>query len=108
MGRSSIVPPDSVGGRIRKRRLELGLSQRALSGPSLSFSYVSLIEADERNPSIKALRLLAPRLGVSVLWLETGADDPARELASIVLAHTSGPLIPKAKRLARIVLQERL
>ena len=71
----------TVGERIRQRRLELGLSQRELVSEGVSYAHVSRLEANERQPSIKALRKLAPKLGVSPYWLETGEDDPAQALA---------------------------
>ena len=64
-----------IGQRIRARRLELGLSQRQLSQPGVSYAYISRLEAGTRTPSVKALRLLAPRLDVSVEWLETGEEE---------------------------------
>jgi transcriptional regulator with XRE-family HTH domain len=67
----------SCGERIRERRLELGLSQRDLAEPGVCFAYVSRIEAGARNPSVRVLRKLAPKLGVSVEWLETG-QEPTR------------------------------
>jgi hypothetical protein len=57
-----------------------------------------------RTPSIKVLRKLAPKLGVSVAWLETGMDDPAEELARLVIACNGGPLDPRACALAERVL----
>jgi transcriptional regulator with XRE-family HTH domain len=63
-----------IGQRIRARRLELGLSQRQLAQPGVSYAYISRLEAGTRTPSVKALRLLAPRLSVSVEWLETGQE----------------------------------
>jgi DNA-binding XRE family transcriptional regulator len=71
----------SVGDRIRERRLELGLSQRALASEGVSYAYISRFEASTRRPSTKALRKLAPKLAVSVYWLETGKQDPAEQLA---------------------------
>ena len=38
----------------------------------MSYAYVSRIEAGQRDPSLKALRVLARRLGVSLEHLETG------------------------------------
>jgi transcriptional regulator with XRE-family HTH domain len=64
---------ESIGARIRRLRLERGLSQRELSGPGVSYAYVSRIEAGQRDPSLKALRILARKLGVSLEHLETGA-----------------------------------
>src|SRR5256714_6513552 len=72
-----------MGARIRRLRLERGLSQRELSGPGVSYAYVSRIEAGQRDPSLKALRILARKLGVSLEHLETGAgvsESAEREL----------------------------
>jgi transcriptional regulator with XRE-family HTH domain len=94
----------AIGDRLRRARLDAGLSQRELSEPGVSYAYISRIEAGVRTPSIKVLRKLAPKLGVSVAWLETGMDDPAEELARIVIACNSGPLDPRARGLAERVL----
>lgn len=71
--------PETVGQRLRRLRIERGLSQRALSSRGVSYAYISRIEAGARTPSVKALRLLAQRLGVSVDYLETGRDLGAAE-----------------------------
>ncbi len=94
----------TVGDRIRQRRLELGLSQRELASEGVTYAYISRLEANARRPSIRALRQLAPKLGVTVHWLETGEDDPAEQLAQIVLEHRGRPLPQIATRLARKVL----
>jgi transcriptional regulator with XRE-family HTH domain len=49
----------TLGERLRQRRLELGLSQRDLSEPGISYAYISRLESDARTPSMKALRKLA-------------------------------------------------
>ena len=75
--------PETVGERLRRLRLERGLSQRDLSSPGVSYAYISRIEAGARRPSVKALRMLAKKLGVTPGYLETGsdlADSEAREL----------------------------
>ncbi len=94
----------TIGERIRKRRGELGLSQRQLACKGASYAYISRIEANQRRPSIRALRELASRLGVSVHWLETGRPDPAYELAQLVLEHKGAALPPRAAKLARQIL----
>ena len=73
----------------------------------MSYAYISRIEAGVRTPSVKVLRKLAPKLGVSVAWLETGRDDPAEELARLVVESNGGPLGPRAIALARRVLEVR-
>jgi len=73
------TPPEEmrvepIGVRLKRLRLDLSLSQRELSGPGVSYAYISRIEAGARTPSVKALRMLARKLGVSVEYLETGRD----------------------------------
>ena len=94
----------TIGDRIRQRRLELGLSQRELASEGVTYAYISRLETNARRPSIRALRQLAPRLGVSVHWLETGEADPAEQLAQIVLEHRGRPLPKESIPLARKVL----
>lgn len=42
----------------------------------MSYAYVSRIEAGARQPSLKAIRILAGKLGVSPEYIETGAEMP--------------------------------
>jgi transcriptional regulator with XRE-family HTH domain len=65
---------ETIGARLKRLRLQRGLSQRDLSSPGVSYAYISRIEAGARTPSVKALRKLAQKLGVSVEYLETGRD----------------------------------
>jgi len=74
---------ETIGQRLKRLRLERSLSQRELAAPGVSYAYISRIEAGTRQPSVKALRKLAAKLGVSADFLETGSElDPAgaREL----------------------------
>jgi tetratricopeptide (TPR) repeat protein len=66
--------PESLARRLRRLRTDRGLSQRDLSSPGVSYAYVSRIEAGTRQPSVKALRMLARKLHVSVDYLETGSE----------------------------------
>jgi len=68
------------------------------------YAYISRLEAGARMPSVKALRKLAPKLQTTVNWLETGREDPAHELAQLVLDRQGKPLPAEATRLARTVL----
>src|SRR5207247_4318363 len=65
---------EAIGARLKRLRLQRGLSQRDLSSPGVSYAYISRIEAGARTPSVKALRKLSQKLGVSVEYLETGRD----------------------------------
>lgn len=98
--------PATVGERIKARREELGLSQRELAVDGVSYAYISRIEADQRRPSVRALRKLASKLEVSVHWLETGELDPAEALAVLVLGHAGKPLPPRALKLAQRILKQ--
>ncbi len=95
----------TTGQRIRQRRRELGLSQRETACEGVSAAYICRIERGDRQPSMHALRALASRLDVSAHWLETGEDDPAEELARIVLDAPKGSLPGRAQTLARAVLR---
>src|SRR5712691_6513297 len=81
---------ETIGVRLKRLRLERGFSQRDLSSPGVSYAYISRIEAGARTPSVKALRKLARKLGVSVEYLETGnelreVDDRSIRLADAEL-----------------------
>src|SRR4051795_2416008 len=65
---------ETIGQRLKRLRAARGFSQRDLSSPGVSYAYISRIEAGARTPSVKALRKLAQKLGVSVEYLETGRD----------------------------------
>ena len=74
---------ETIGQRLKRLRLDRGLSQRELAAPGVSYAYISRIEAGTRQPSVKALRRLASKLGVTADYLETGSDldlDAEREL----------------------------
>src|SRR5437764_12019660 len=90
--RGPVGPPqdfraESIGERLKRLRLERGLSQRDLSSPGVSYAYISRIEAGARSPSVKALRMLARKLGVSVESLETGRDLGESEERELRLAE---------------------
>lgn len=71
------VTGETVGQRIRRLRLAKGMSQRQLAGPGVGYAYVCRIERGDRNPSIRALRYIAGKLGVDPEYLESGEAIPA-------------------------------
>src|SRR5437868_12790250 len=71
---SEVSSGETIGARLKRLRLDRGLSQRDLSSPGVSYAYISRIEAGARTPSVKALRMLAQKLQVSVEYLETGRE----------------------------------
>jgi transcriptional regulator with XRE-family HTH domain len=85
----SDLPPaagETIGQRLRRLRLERGLSQRELAAPGVSYAYISRIEAGTRQPSVKALRKLAAKLGVGPDYLETGSELGSEEHLELKLA----------------------
>jgi tetratricopeptide (TPR) repeat protein len=87
------MPPDlsspageTIGQRLKRLRLDHGLSQRELAAPGVSYAYISRIEAGTRQPSVKALRRLAAKLGVTADYLETGSQLGPEEQRELRLA----------------------
>jgi transcriptional regulator with XRE-family HTH domain len=80
-------PPETIGQRLRRLRRDRSLSQRELAEPGVSYAYISRIEAGTRQPSVKALRKLSRKLGVSTEYLETGSDVREEELRELRLAR---------------------
>ena len=79
-------PDESVGERLRRLRTERGLSQRQLAQAGISYAYISRLEAGDRRPSVRAIRVLARALGVTPEYLETGLDMPIAEQLELRLA----------------------
>ena len=71
---------ETIGERLRRLREERGLTQRDLIAPGVSAQYISKIERGQRNASVKALRKIAPKLGITAQFLETGSDIPDTEV----------------------------
>lgn len=53
---------ETLGQRVRRARLERGMSQQQLADPDLSKSLISLIENDRLRPSLKTLQKISERL----------------------------------------------
>ena len=74
-----------LGGRIRRARIERGLSQRDVAVPVLTPSYVSLIESGKRIPSSDALEHIAGVLGMDPLEIRTGRSPGAEAALELQL-----------------------
>src|SRR5438128_1739809 len=103
--------PEPIAVRLRRLRLERGLSQRELAGPGVSYAYISRIEAGQRRPSVKAIRTLARKLGISAQYLETGSMTTSEEDREIRLSDAElrlrlGEDFATAEDVLREVLQE--
>lgn len=77
---------ESIGERLYRLRRERGLVQQQLAGSGLSTAQISRIEAGKRQPSVRAIRLLARELHVSPEYLETGRAMTAAESLELRLA----------------------
>jgi tetratricopeptide (TPR) repeat protein len=108
---SQVSSAETIGARLKRLRLHRGFSQRDLSSPGVSYAYISRIEAGARTPSVKALRKLSQKLGVSVEYLETGrdirdVDDRELRLADAELELRLGDNTEDADRRLQAVLTE--
>jgi transcriptional regulator with XRE-family HTH domain len=84
---------ETVGQRIRRLRLERGLSQNQLAGPGVCSAHVCAIETGHRQAALQALRVIAARLGVIPELLETGRSQTISDhLAQVALRRTDGAL----------------
>jgi transcriptional regulator with XRE-family HTH domain len=108
---SDVSSIETIGARLKRLRLQRGLSQRDLSSPGVSYAYISRIEAGARTPSVKALRKLSQKLGVSVEYLETGrdireVDDRELRLADAELELRFSDDVSGAEQKLEAILQE--
>jgi transcriptional regulator with XRE-family HTH domain len=74
-----VTGTEGLGQRVRRLRVQRGLSQADLAREGLSASYVSLIEAGKRAPTLGAVEQLAETLGSTVEYLRDGIDRSLTE-----------------------------
>lgn len=95
-----------LGERIRRARVERGLSQRDVALPLLTPSYVSLIESGKRIPSPDALEHIAAALGMDPLELRTGRSPGAEAELELRLQEARRLLHSGAREQARALAGE--
>src|SRR5438046_1867690 len=66
----------SVGARIRAARQAKKYTQSQLAAPDFSVSYISAIERGQIHPSLRALEILAGRLGLTSTQLLPARAQP--------------------------------
>lgn len=84
---------ETLGQRIRRLRVQAGLSQQQLAGGELTRAFICMIERGRARPSLDSLRLIAGRLHQPVsafLDLEATATD--QDLLQVLL-HNAGVLL---------------
>ena len=102
--------PQTVGARIRRLRLERGLTQEQLGEPLLTESFISMVETGKRQPSLGALEHIAGRLGTDVEHLQTGRPVGAQVELEIALQEARRKAddgdVDAARRVVRRALAE--
>lgn len=74
--------PDRMGARIRKARLELGLSLSDVSGEDFSRAFLNQVELGRSRPSTRTLQIIAHRLRRPVEYF---LQDPNNSLTAFEL-----------------------
>ncbi|MGI6034219.1 MAG: helix-turn-helix domain-containing protein [Limnochordia bacterium] len=77
----------SLGRVIRRRRLQLGLTQSELGGSELSKSFISQLERDQASPSLQTLSLIASRLQTTASSLLSEAEGAFPDLRQLALDY---------------------
>jgi tetratricopeptide (TPR) repeat protein len=77
----------SVGERLRAARLSQHYTQSQLAAPDFSVSYISAIERGQIHPSLRALEILAGRLGVTSTQLLPNKAQGEQQIESALLAQ---------------------
>lgn len=98
----------SVGTRLRRLRLQRGLTQKELADPRYTHAYVSTIEAGRRQPSATALEHFAKKLSVDVEELRTGRPPDLEAKLRLKLQEarrdiSAGSFDDSAKTLAQVL-----
>jgi transcriptional regulator with XRE-family HTH domain len=85
MWEGDAMDDESLGARIRRLRLERGLTQRELAEPRYTRAFLAAIEAGVRVPTAETLAHIADTLGVDADDLRHGRPaDAARTLADVL------------------------
>src|SRR5438132_3575832 len=72
----------SVGAKIRAARQAQHYTQSQLAAPDFSVSYISAIERGQIHPSLRALEILAGRLGLSSTQLLPARSQQEEQLSA--------------------------
>ena len=54
---------ESLGDRVRKLRMERGMSLAKVAGGDFSRAFLNQVELNKSRPSVRVLRVIADRLG---------------------------------------------
>ncbi|MFT4263974.1 MAG: helix-turn-helix domain-containing protein [Nocardioides sp.] len=101
------IDPAELGGRIKRLRLQRGLTQGQLAAGVASTAYVSRIESGQRRPESDVLEGLARTLDVPARELLVGESTPLRARVQLELDYAelelkTGSAVRAAERLASL------
>src|SRR5579884_2746529 len=88
----------SLGERLRRLRVERGLTQQELAGDYCSKEYISQIERGRTRPTAETVQRLAERLGVDAAYLERGVSSADYERAEALVARVEALVSGKRYR----------
>ena len=89
-----------LGEKLKRARLEAGLSQRALCGEEITRNMLSQIEHGTAKPSMATLRYLAQRLEKPVSWFLDGqAEAHSSLIEAYDLLEKAGEAIREGKEI---------
>jgi transcriptional regulator with XRE-family HTH domain len=74
-----VAKQESIGARLKRPGSNTECRSATSPPRGVSYTYISRIEADARTPSVKALRRMAGKLGVTVEHLEKGEPTPTED-----------------------------
>ena len=73
---------ESLGDRVRKLRMERGMSLAKVAGADFSRAFLNQVELNKSRPSVRVRRVIADRLGTPVEYLLDGSTPSLdREIA---------------------------
>src|SRR5207248_5537338 len=75
-------PAETLGDRVRKVRMERGMSLAKVAGGDFSRAFLNQVELNKARPSVRVLRVIADRLQAPVDYLLDGSTPSLdREIA---------------------------
>src|SRR6202022_4484366 len=97
----------SVGAKIRAARQAKKYTQSQLAAPDFSVSYISAIERGQIHPSLRALEILASRLGLSsTQLLPSRSPQDSRSSTSLNIAERDDEEVELVLLEAQLLIQQ--
>jgi tetratricopeptide (TPR) repeat protein len=97
-----------IGERIRKARIDAGLSQAQLGTPHFTRAYVSAIELGKVRPAMKSLEFMADKLGKPTSYFMEDEEAERRRREHAAAVARSSQLVSEGKASEAIELLDSL